>query len=155
MPPRNRYLKPVITLAVMAAGLTALAQTSPSLTWITNSSIKLQQLIGEQGQTNGVDTFGADTDRQTGAPLLNQTFSRYQVGGTDLGYSFENGNNQLIFLFGDTLYFSGGDVMAWSSSTVVSNGLVLNFFTNQDGSTLLVQPTNVDMGAFNVPASGI
>jgi lysophospholipase L1-like esterase len=141
--------------AAMAASLTSFAQSNLVLSWITNSSIKLQQLIGEQGQTNGLDSFGADTDRQTGAPLLNQTFSGYQVGGTDLGYSFENGNNQLIFLFGDTLYFKGGDVMAWSSTTVVSNGLALNFFTNQDGSTLLVQPTNVDMGAFNVPASGI
>ncbi len=142
----------LLTLAVAAA---ASAQTGPTLTWITNSSVKLQQLIGEQGTNNGAYTYATDTDRQTGSNLLNQTYTLYQVGGTDLGYSFENGNNQLILLFGDTLYFQAGDVMAWSSTTVVSNGLLLNFFTDHDGSTLLVQPTNVDMGAFNVPDSGI
>ncbi|HWX18735.1 MAG TPA: DUF4185 domain-containing protein [Candidatus Binatia bacterium] len=141
--------------AATAAVTPAIAQNSPVLTWITNSSVKLQQLIGEQGTNDGADSYATDTDRQTGLPLLNQTYTRYQVGGTDLGYSFENGNNQLIFLFGDTLYFKAGDVMAWTSTTVASNGLSLNFFTNSDGSTLLVQPTNVDMGPFNVPDSGI
>lgn len=132
---------------VLTMAVTAVAQTAPLLIWQTNSSIKVQQLLGEQGSTNGVNSYGTDTDRQSGSNLLNQTFSRYQVGGADLGYSFENGNNQLIFLFGDTLYFSGGDTMAWSSSTAVGKGLLLNFFTNGDGSTLLVQPPKVDMGA--------
>ncbi len=141
-----------MTLAVCHC---ASAQVSPILDWVTNSTVKLQQLIGEQGITNGIITYVTDTDRQTGLPLLNQTYSRHQVGGLDLGYSFENGDNQLIFLFGDTLYFGGGDAMAWSSSTAAGNGLLLNFFTNSDGSTLLIQPTNVDMGAFNVPDAGI
>ncbi len=149
----KRFCLPVFV--VLAVSTCAKAQNAPVLTWITNSSAKLQQLIGEQGTNNGTDIYATDTDRQTGSNLLNQTYTRYQVGGTDLGYSFENGNNQLVFLFGDTLYFGGGDVMAWSSSTAASNGLLLNFFTNSNGSTLLVQPTNVDMGAFNVPDAGI
>lgn len=142
-------------LVVTGMAVTAMAQTAPLLIWPTNSSIKVQQLLGEQGSTNGVNSHGTDTDRQKGSNLVNRTYSRHQVGGADLGYSFENGNNQLIFLFGDTLYFSGGDTMAWSSSTAVGKDLLLNFFTNRDGSTLLVQPPNVDMGAFNVPDSGI
>ena len=44
--------------------------------------------------------------------------------------------------------------MAWSSTTAPGNGLLLHFFTNRDGSTLLVQPANVDMGPFNVPDAG-
>lgn len=152
-----RLLNPLFLPALMAlaACSPANAQPGPILTWITNSSVKLQQLIGEQGTNNGSYTYATDTDRQTGLPLLNQTFTRYQVGGTDLGYSFENGNNQLIFLFGDTLHFGVGDVMAWSSTPAAEYGLLLNFFTNNNGSTLLVQPTNVDMGAFNVPDAGI
>jgi len=140
---------------VLGTPVMAVAQTNPLLTWQTNSSIRLQQLLGEAGSTNGVNTYATDTDRQTSSNLLNQTYSRYLVGGADLGYSFEVGNNQLIFLFGDTLYFSGGDTMAWSSTTKAGVDLLLNFFTNGDGSTLLVQPTNVDMGSFNVPDSGI
>ncbi len=151
----RRHFQQLLVSAVFAASANAIAGNLLVLTWITNSSVKLQQLLGERGSTNAVDTYATDTDRQTGLPLLNQTYTRYQVGGTDLGYSFENGNNQLIFLFGDTLYFSAGDTMASSSSTAAAGGLALSFFTNQDGSTLLVQPPNVDMGAFNVPDSGI
>ena len=53
------------------------AQPVSVLTWITNSSVKLQQLIGEQGTNNGTDIYATDTDRQTGLPLLNQTYTRY------------------------------------------------------------------------------
>jgi len=155
MPASNCLLKAALFLGVLGTPVIAVAQTTPGLIWQTNSSIKLQQLLGEAGSTNSVNAYATDTDRQTGSNLLNQTYSRYQVGGADLGYSFENGNNQLIFLFGDTLYFSGGDTMAWSSTTTAGADLLLNFFTNRDGTTLLVQPTNVDMGAFNVPDSGI
>lgn len=143
-----------MVLLLATTGQALRAQNSPTLNWLTNS-VKLQQLIGEQGTNNGTASYATDTDRQTGLPLLNQTYNRYQVGGTDLGHSFENGNNQLIFLFGDTLYFHAGDVMAWSSSASAAGGLALNFFTNADGSTLLVQPTNIDMGPFNVPNAGI
>jgi hypothetical protein len=112
-----------------------------TLTWIPGSSVKLEQMIG-------------DTDRQTGLPTRSQTFARYQVGGTDLGYSFEHGN-RLLFLFGDTLYFHAGDTMAWSNTFDPGAGILLNFFTNKDGSTLLVQPPGISMGAFEVPDSGI
>lgn len=151
----NPLFRLTVCWVALTACASAIAQAGPGPTWITNSSVKVQQIIGEQGTNNGTDSYATDTDRETGLPLLNQTYTRYEVGGTDLGYSFENGNNQLIFLFGDTLYFAGGDVMAWSSTTAAGNGLLLNFFTNRDGSTLLVQPTHVDMGAFNVPDAGI
>ncbi len=118
-----------------------------ALVWITNSSIKLQPLIGEQGTNYGAASFATNTDRQTGLPLLNQTFSRYQVGGTDLGCSFEH-DGRVNFLFGDT--------MAWRTSTNPLTGLILNFFTNSCGPNvaLTIVPANVDMGPFNVPAAG-
>ena len=134
----------------------ARAQTNPVLTWITNSSVKLQQLIGEKGMTNSTATYVTDTDRQTGSNLLNQTYGLYQVGGTDLGNSFEFGG-KVNFLFGDTLYLDAGDTMAWSTSTNPLTGLLLNFFTNNSGPNiaLTITPTNVEMGPFDVPAAGV
>jgi hypothetical protein len=142
--------------AMLAACVPAVAQPGPVLTWITNSSVKLQQLIGEEGMTNGAVAYATDTDRQTGSNLLNQTYGLYQVGGTDLGSSFEY-DGKVNFLFGDTLYLNAGDVMAWSTSTNPLTGLLLNFFTNNSGPqiALTITPSNVDMGAFNVPAAGI
>jgi len=63
----------------------AVGHTRPVMAWNTNSTIKVQQLIGEQGTTN----YSQDTNRQTGSNLLNQTYGLYRVGGTDVGSSFE------------------------------------------------------------------
>jgi hypothetical protein len=140
----------LMTVIVLCAGVGA--QAPSVLAWVTNSSIKLQQLIGEEGTTN----YAADTDRQTGSNLLNQTYRLYQVGGTDLGNSFEY-NGKVIFLYGDTLYFNAGDTMAWSTSTNPLTGLRLNFFTNSSvpNTALTITPTNVNMGPFDVPAAGV
>ena len=121
--------------------------------WNTNSTIKLQQLIGEEGTTS----YNQDTDRQTGSNLLNQTYGLYRVGGTDVSSSFEY-NGKVNFLFGDTLYLNGGDTMAWSTTTNPLAGLLLNFYTNSSASpsnALTVTPPGVDMAAFDVPAAGI
>jgi hypothetical protein len=138
----------------MAASLPALGQTGPVLTWITNSTVKVQQLIGDEGMTNGTVAYATDTDRQTGSNLLNQTYRLYQVGGTDLGNSFEY-NGKVTFLFGDTLYLNAGDTMAWSTSTNPLTGLRLNFYTNGPNLALTVTPTNVVMDGDNVPAAGV
>ena len=138
----------------MAASLPAVAQSGPLLTWVTNSTVKLQQLIGVQGVTNGTVMYVTDTDRQTGSNLLNQTYGLYQVGGTDLGNSFEY-NGKVNFLFGDTLYLNAGDTMAWSTNTNPLTGLRLNFFTNGPNLALTVTPTNVIMNGDNVPAAGV
>ncbi|MGO9526276.1 MAG: DUF4185 domain-containing protein [Verrucomicrobiia bacterium] len=146
----NLLLLLALCLAAVESCVPARAQNIPVLTWNTNSSVKLQQLIGEEASTN----YAADTDRQTGAPLLNQTYTDYQVGGTDLGSSFVSGN-QIIFLFGDTLYFNSGDTMAWTTNTSPGAGVPLTFFTTNTGTALLIQPPGVDMGSFDVPAAGI
>ncbi len=124
----RRHFQLILPCLWLAASWAAAGQTPSQVTWIPGHSVKAQQLLGELGSTNGADTYATDTDRQTGAPLLNQTYTRYQVGGTDLGYNFEDGNNQLVFLFGDTLYFGGGDTMSWSSTTTPVSGTATRFF---------------------------
>ena len=90
---------------------------------------------------------------------------------------------KVVFLFGDALEFRAFDIMGWSSGTeadAATGSLQLNFFTgtspspllptepqNLDGTyTLLVNPTfpprvlppqgiSLDMGAFDIPYSGI
>ncbi len=113
----------------------------PALAWIPGSSVKIEQLIG-------------DTDYQTRKATPSLSNTRYKVAGTDLGYSFGHAD-ELYFLFGDTLYFNAGDTMARSTVGDPEAGLVLDFLTNGDGSTLLVKPPGVSMGPFEVPDSGI
>jgi hypothetical protein len=116
-----------------------------SLTWVPGSSVKIEQLLG-------------DKDWATGTPTTSQTITRYDVEGTDIGCSFED-QGKLVFLFGDTLgtkvKYQAHDTMAWSTSTDPEAGLLLNFFTNSDGSTLLVEPPGIKMGPFDVPNAGI
>ncbi len=114
---------------------------APSLTWIPGSTKKIEQLIG-------------DTDYQTKQPTLSQSNARFKVAGTDLGYNFEH-RDELVFLFGDSLYFNAGDTMARITGGDPETGLTLDFFTKSGGSALLVQPPGVSMGAFEVPDSGI
>src|SRR5689334_9495919 len=66
-----------------------------------------------------------------------------------------------MFLFGDTIspspsenYF-GADTVPTSTSTDPSNGLSLDFFTNDDGSPYFVRIPGVRMGAGEVPHAGI
>ncbi|MGO9995551.1 MAG: hypothetical protein ACLPTF_23985 [Steroidobacteraceae bacterium] len=60
-----------------------------SLTYVPGSTHKINQLTGEMG-------------KQTHQPTLSRTASRYQLQGTDLGYSFEH-QGKICFLFGDTV----------------------------------------------------
>jgi Domain of unknown function (DUF4185) len=137
-----------LSFAAIMACVPAAAQNANapvSLTWVPGSSVKLEQLLG-------------DKDWATGMPTTSQTITRYDVEGTDIGCSFED-QGKLVFLFGDTLgtkvKYQAHDTMAWSTSTDPEAGLLLNFFTNSDGSTLLVEPPGVKMGPFDTPNSGI
>ncbi|MGI8991641.1 MAG: DUF4185 domain-containing protein [Bryobacteraceae bacterium] len=116
-----------------------------SLTYVAGSSVKLEQIVGDQ-------------DYQTKAPTASQTVSRFNILGNDIGYSFED-NGKAIFLFGDTIgrnvNYRAHDPLAWSASTNPEAGLALNFFTNSDGTPLFVEPPGIDMGPDDVPNSGI
>src|SRR5579859_3037701 len=127
-----------------------------SLVWITNSSVKLEQIIG--------DVDWAALARGTNLPTASQTVSRFHILGNGLGYSFED-KGKLIFLFGDTISedqtninYHAADPLAWSTNTDGETPLVLNFFTNTPPSKfvpIFVQPSGIKMGPFDVPNSGI
>lgn len=149
-----RTLTPLVAIAagailLAASGARAAVSAPPAsastLTYIPGSSVKLEQLLG-------------DKDWATGAPTTSQTISRSDVEGTDIGCSFED-NGKLIFLFGDTIgtkvNYHAADTFAWSTSTDPEAGLLLNFFTDSQGKTLLVQPPGIKMGPFDIPNSGI
>jgi hypothetical protein len=131
-------------MAVWGLHQPARAQTGPALVWITNSSVKLEQLLG-------------DVDWATGSNTTSQTVSRFNIEGTDVGSPFESGTN-LIILFGDTVGanvdYHAADCFAWSTNTDGETGLLLNFFT-KNGTNLFVQPPGIKMGPDDVPNAGI
>ena len=105
------------------------AQPAPVLTWVTNSSVKLEQVIGDiDWQWHAVGS---------NVPTASQTVTRFHILANGLGYSFED-NGKLIFLFGDTISesnsiwnYHAADPLAWSTNTDGEAPLVLNFFTNR------------------------
>jgi hypothetical protein len=65
------------------------SSTTPLISYLAGSTVKLEQLNGEE-------------DKQLQKPTLSQTFTRYGIQGSDLGYSFEHQGLE-YFLFGDTV----------------------------------------------------
>jgi hypothetical protein len=121
-----------------------------TLTWVPGSTVKVEQMIGECDYT-----AQAKTGQCT--PTASRTLTRAKVLGTDLGASFES-QGKLIFLFGDTTgpteYFAS-DTMASTISTNPDTGLVLDFFTNTDGTPYFLRVPGVRLGAAEVPHAGI
>lgn len=128
----------------------AMVRTEPCSTEVVGlevvpgSVIKLEQVM-------------ADWDKHLYRPTLNQTFTRYAVGGTDLGQSFAHGD-RLIFLFGDTIGSQGFiESFAAQSRTEdpeAEGGLKLEVFTDRWGNTLRMKPPGISMGGFEVPTGG-
>jgi hypothetical protein len=114
----------------------------PGLTYVAGSTVKLEQLLGEQ-------------DKQLHQPTLSQTFTRYGIQGTDLGSSFEN-NGLVDFLFGDTVGKLGGalDTIAQTNATQPEQGVRLDFLT-VGKDYLTIRPAGISMGAFETPIGGI
>ena len=120
-----------------------------TLTFNSGSTVKVEQLLG-------------DMDYQTKKPTASQTVTRFNILGSDIGYSFEN-NGKLMFSFGDTISkdasvvnYRAGDPLAWTTGTNPDAPLLLNFYMTRDGSApLFVRPQGVAMGADDVPNSGI
>src|SRR5689334_18197195 len=118
----------MLACAAIVAAFPAFAQNGPVLTWITNSSVKLEQIVGDidwEAQAQGSNLLTAS-----------QTVTRFHILANGLGYSFED-KGKLIFLFGDTisedetnLSYHAADPLAWSTNTDGETPLLLNFFTN-------------------------
>lgn len=121
-----------------------------TLRWVPGSTVKVEQMIGDCDYT-ALAKSGQCT------PTASRTLTRAKVIGTDLGASFES-QGKLIFLFGDTTgpteYFAS-DTMASTTSTQPGAGLVLDFFTNTDGTPYFIRIPGVRMGAAEVPHAGI
>jgi hypothetical protein len=144
--------------ALLVPWVPAVAQPAPDLTWITNSSVKLEQIIGDidwEANAQGSNLLTAS-----------QTVTRFHILANGLGYSFED-NGRLIFLFGDTISenitnwnYHAADPLAWSTNTDGETPLVLNFFTNSpyaysSNTPVFVQADGIKMGPDDVPNSGI
>ncbi len=160
----KKVLKLVIfVLAGLDVGGAAL--TPPALVWITNSSVKLEQLTA--------DVDWADLAKGVTNLTASQTVSRFHILGQGLGYSFED-KGKLLFLFGDTISedinvwnYHAADPLAWCTNTDGESPLVLHFFTNSPSPIsnslgavtnvfpVFVQPKTIEMGPFDVPNSGI
>lgn len=147
---------------VLLATIPAVAQTSggTSLTYIQGSSVKLEQVIGDcdfQAQAQQI----VKGQTVTCQPTTSQTVTRFNVAGNGQGGSFE-ANGKMIFFFGDTISkdpstvnYHASDPIAWSTSTDPEAGLLLNFYTNPDGSPLFVKASGITMGPDDIPNSGI
>jgi Domain of unknown function (DUF4185) len=114
----------------------------PVLRYVPRSTIKLEQLVGEE-------------DKERHVPTLSRTVTRYQLQGTDLGYSFDHGGRS-YFLFGDTVgrLRRALDTIATTDARDPEQGVRLDFLT-VGSDYLTIQPRGIRMGAFEVPVSGI
>ena len=116
--------------------------TEPVLRYVAGSTIKVEQLLGEE-------------DKQLHQPTLSQTATRYGIEGTDLGNSFEH-EGRVYFLFGDTVgrRHRALDTIATTAANDPEGGVRLDFL--KSGSDYLtIQPPGISMGAFEVPVAGI
>ena len=124
----------------------ALGSTA-TVTYVPGSTHKINQLVGE-------------IDKQTHQSTLSRTESRYQLQGTDLGYSFEH-RGKIYFLFGDTVGARDAALDSIATADIGAeaidpeHGVRLDFLTQSPGLYLTVQPPGISMGAFEVPTAGI
>ncbi len=119
------------------------AATGPVIRYLPGSTIKLEQLVGEE-------------DKERHQPTRSRTFTRYQLQGTDLGYSFEH-KGRAYFLFGDTVgrLDRALDTIATTAARDPEQGVRLDFLTVAGRPYLTIEPPGISMGAFEVPVSGI
>jgi hypothetical protein len=156
---------PAVTWVAVAMLTTGSAQ-EPVLRHVVGSTVKVQQLVGEQ-------------DLQRGQPTLSRTVTRYGLAGTDLGNSFEH-DGRVYFLFGDTVgtLAQALDTIGYTDARDPEGGVRLDFLTMPFRSTpamsrgragrgrvgrdlpgeqqyLTIEPPGISMGAFEVPVAGL
>jgi polyisoprenoid-binding protein YceI len=140
--PNNTLIRLPEAFRALPAFRAVPAVAEPVIRYIAGSTIKVEQLLGEE-------------DKQLHQPTLSQTGTRYGIEGTDLGNSFENGG-RVYFLFGDTVgrLRRALDTIATTDAHDPESGVRLDFL--KSGSDYLtIQPPGISMGAFEVPVAGI
>jgi hypothetical protein len=154
----------VVTGAALSVLTNGSAQ-EPVLRHVVGSTVKVQQLVGEQ-------------DLERGQPTLSRTVTRYGLAGTDLGSSFEH-DGRVYFLFGDTVgtLAQALDTIGYTDARDPERGVRLDFLTMPARPTplpsrgrgrgrvgrdrpgeqqyLTVEPPGISMGAFEVPVAGL
>ncbi len=133
----------IFALLVLIAPPTLAQATPPTLTYISGSTVKLEQLLG-------------DEDKQLQQPTLSQTVTRYGIEGTDLGYNYEY-QGQIYFLFGDTVGQQDRALDTIATTTADDDpeqGVRLDFLTS-GSSYLTIRPPGIKMGAFETPIGGL
>jgi hypothetical protein len=125
-----------------AAGRAANPGREVALRYVPESTVKLEQLIGDQ-------------DKERRKPTNNQTFTRFGIEGTELGYSFEH-QGRAYFLFGPTVgrLPREPDTIAMTDTTNPEAGVHLDFLTS-GGKVIAIQPTDTTMALLDVPVGGI
>jgi Domain of unknown function (DUF4185) len=113
------------------------------------STERICQLTGEY------DRSGWDGEHEPPPFAFNQTESKYQIRGTDLGVSFQH-RDRTYFLFGDTWRnnqpadWTNLDLVAYTKDTDPSHGLHLNFFYNPP-----LISDGISQRALEVPLDGV
>ncbi len=131
-----------IASALVSPSASQATANGPVITYVPGSTVKLEQLLGEE-------------DKERHQPTLSQTVTRYGLEGTDLGHSFEH-QGRAYFLFGDTVGRLGHalDTIATTDARDPEQGVRLDFLT-VGRDYLTIQPPGISMGAFETPAGGI
>jgi hypothetical protein len=149
----------VLCFASIAACTPAFAQNGGSgtiLTWISGSSVKLEQILGDCDW----QYLDYSTGKGSCKPTTSQTVTRYHLLADGQASSFED-NGKIIFMCGDArsdspnTQFHAHDPIAYSTSTDPEAGLLLSFLTKGDGTPLFVEPPGVEMGGDDLPDAGI
>jgi uncharacterized protein (TIGR03437 family) len=161
-----------LLFAAFAAAPAVFAQTTPAITYIPNSSVKVYQVNGDCDWVQWDATISNKTP--TCKPTVSQTLTKADILGDDVPVVFEN-NGEMIVTFGDTIgalnnapwsevnnSFNWGakDPIARSTTLNASDGLLLNFFlSGAHGLQILPPPqpngSPVDMAIDNIPHAGI
>ena len=148
-----------VAFAAAALGCRISLLAQPALTYVPGSSVKLEQVTADCD-------WAVLAATKTCKPTASQTITRFNIGGQDVGITFED-QGKMLFLFGDTISgsanpveYHGHDAFASSTTGSGEDPLYLTYFTNSDGSPMFVQPVNPDsskvpMGGDDIPSSGI
>jgi hypothetical protein len=131
-----------LSLPAVAFGQRAAAPAAPVLRFEPGSTVKVEQLLGEE-------------DKEKHQPTPSLTWTRYGIQGTDLGNSFDH-NGRVYFLFGDTVgrLDHALDTIATTDATDPEQGVRLDFLM-AGRDYLTIQPPGISMGPFEVPVAGI
>ena len=110
---------------------------------IRSPARKISQIVGED-------------DRQQRRPAENVTFSRFRLQSTDLGVPFRYAGRTYL-LFGDTNgdQRKDGDAIAYSTDTLLEDGLSLTFIHDARGTYQPITIPGISQGAFEVPTEGV